>query len=202
MGITVTKSIAAFQKAYSDARQDGTIPHQGGEGYKVARAELKAATANLFSDGKLTRNEALAYATQLSNDTVMTSYARRDAHAFLQTIGADHGLDAATVAAMKADFSVRADQGGFGWLDNVGTLVKNNLPASVQTAVKDAEAELQGAGDSKVEVRKATLAGQPALIVHSMNFDDESEKISVFTPEGKKLAAGERWDPMSGFSWS
>jgi len=203
MGINVTKSIAAFQKAWSAARQDETAPKANGEGYKVSWAEHNAAKAELFSDGKLTRNEALAYATQLASDTVMTVPARRDAHAFLQTIGAGQKLDAATVAAMKADFSVRADRAAFSWLDDVGRLVKNtvDLPDSVQAAVKALERELSHSGDAKVEVRRATLAGQPALIVHSMDFDAESEKILLFTPAGKKLAEGERWDAMSGFSW-
>src|SRR5436309_568152 len=115
-----TRAIDAFQKAWTAARQDATTPKADGEGYKVAQPELKAATAPLLADGKLTRGEAFAYATQISSDTVLTVRARRDAHAFLQTIGADHGLDAATVAAMKADFSVRADQGTFRYLSNVG----------------------------------------------------------------------------------
>ncbi len=203
MGITVTKSIAAFQKAWSAAREDGTAPKANGEGYKVSLAEHNAAKAELFSDGKLTRNEALAYATQLASDMVMTTPARRDAHAFLQTIGAGQKLDAATVAAMQADFSVRADRGGFSWLDDVGRLVKNSadLPDSVQAAVKAAQDELAQSSEATVEVRKATLAGQPALIVHSKDLESESEKVQLFTPAGKPLAVGERWDAMSGFSW-
>jgi methyltransferase (TIGR00027 family) len=35
----------------------------------------------------------------------------------------------------------------------------------------------------------------------AMDFESESEKIQIFTPAGKKLAEGERWDAMSGFSW-
>jgi hypothetical protein len=186
--------IKGFNQVWSAARQDDSR-----QSYKVAYAELKAGEDALLSNGKLSRAEAKGYASTLASDPVLTKPAVKEARAFLETIGADK-LDSTTVEAMKADFSVQA-VAPFKYLDVPGRVVKNtiDLPDAVQKA---AAKTTDGDGNAwDVEVRKTTLAGQPALLVHSTLQDGELEKVELFSAAGKSLAKGEVWDPMSGFSW-
>ena len=189
--------IKGFTRQWNDARADGSA-----QGNKVSYGELKGALKTL-SFGKLSRTEAKFAASTFASDPFLTAPAKKEAFAFLQTVGAGKPLDATTVEAVKAEFSLRA-VAPFRMLDVPGRLVKNtvDLPKSVADAAANLS-DPDGGTWGSAEVRKATLAGQSVFIVHHSDLDGsmDLEKVQVFSAAGKSLAKGSVWDAMAGFSW-
>lgn len=192
-------STQQFDAQWSRARADGSA-----QGYRVSYEEVKGALDALKDKG-LTRREAAHAASTFAQDPVLTRPAAKEALAFLALVGKGKPLDAATVEAIKADFSIRAAK-PFRSLDVPGREVKNtaDLPDAVQRALEDtAEPDADATWESVV-ARKATLAGQSVFIVHFSSLDDgngDAEKVRVFGANGQLLAKGSLFDGMAGFSW-
>jgi hypothetical protein len=192
-----TRAISQFNSLWTAARQGGE------QGYLVSYGELTQALAAIKADGKVTRTEAKAVADVMADDPFMTRPAVKEAKAFLAAVGANPSLDAATRAAMKAEFAAVAAK-PFQHLDVPGRRVKSSidLPDAVQHAIADT-AEEGGGTWEEVETRSATLAGQKVFIVDYNSLDGEMdyEKVRIFSASGKQIAEGGIDDPMAGFAW-
>ena len=188
-----------FDAQWTKARADGND-----QSSRVSYAEVKAAISVLKEKG-LTRREALHAASTFSQDPVLTRPGAKEALAFLALVGKGQPLDAATIEAIKADFSIRAST-PFRSLDVPGREVKNtaDLPENVQKALADTREPDADATWESVVARKATLAGQSVYVVHFSSLDDgngDAEKVRVFSASGQQLAKGSLFDGMAGFSW-
>ena len=192
-------STQQFDAQWSKARADGSE-----QGYRVSYGEVKAALGVLKEKG-LSRKEALHAASTFSQDPVLTRPAAKEALAFLALVGKGKPLDAATIEAIKADFSIRAAK-PFSSLAVPGREVKNtaDLPEKVHQALADTREPDADANWESVVARKVTLAGQPVYVVHFSALDDgngDAEKVRVFSANGQLLAKGSLFDGMAGFSW-
>ncbi len=200
MTVTTTRGVKAFETQWNSARAD-----RSEQSNRVSYRELKDALAVLPSAKTLTRTEAAFAASTMASDPVLTDPAKKEAYAFLKTVGAGAALDEATREAVKAEFALRATK-PFATLNVPGRTVRNtvDLPAAVKAAA-DAMTEKPNPGKwATVEVKSATLAGQKVFIVHHSEFNGSSdaEKAQIFSANGTSLAQGSIWDPMAGFGWA
>lgn len=193
------KEIKAFDMQWAKARTD-----RSEQSDLVSFKELKGALATLKGSGStMSRANAAHAASTFASQPVLTGPAKRAAYEFLQSVGARKPIDATTVEAIKAEFSLRATA-PFQMLAVPGRAVRNtvDLPDAVARAAGDMGGP--GARWANVEVRRATLAGQSVFIVHHSELGSSSdvEQVQVFSAAGVKLALGSTLDPMIGFRWS
>jgi hypothetical protein len=198
---TVNKGIPGFDAVWSAARED-----HSSQSYKVSYSEIKEALGALkATGGRISRAEAKHAASTFSDDPVMTGPAKKEAIAFLATVGTGKPLDSTTIEAIKAEFSLRAVD-TFKMLSVPGRDVtgSDELPDAVKKAAENMHDDEADDDWANVEVRKTVLAGQPVFIVHhdEMGGNLDLEKIQVFSAAGKSIADGAVWDGMAGFSWN
>lgn len=192
------KSVQQFDVLWKRARTEASK-----QGAKVSYDEIKDAL-EVVTRGKITRAVAAYVADTMANEPFLTGPAAKEAFAFLKIIGADQELDAASKAAVRAEFSLRAIK-PYKSLSVPGREVANtvDLPDAVDKAAK----QMKQGGDNAWEdvvVKKASLAGQDVFIVHYSALDDgnlDAEKVRVFGKNGKEIASGSLFDPMGGFAW-
>jgi hypothetical protein len=201
MTTTSIKGIPGFDAVWNEARQD-----KSEQSYKVSYGEVKKALGALkATGGRISRAEAKHAASTFSYDPVMTQPARKEAIAFLQTVGTGKPLDSTTIEAIKAEFSLRAVD-VFKMLAVPGRALTDleQLPDSVQKAVANIHDDDADDDWGFAEVRKTTLAGQPVFIVHhgELGGSLDLEKVEIFSAAGKSIARGSVWDAMAGFSWN
>lgn len=85
-------------------------------------------------------HEAKFAASTFAADPFLTAPAKKEAYAFLQTVGSGESLDSATLEAIKGEFTLRA-VASFRMLDVPGRQVKSSLelPPAVAAAAANTE---------------------------------------------------------------